>query len=55
MAAGLVSLSLAVVLVLVLVASVNPQEVVTGPVKIYDTVYEKVDPGPPFTEAPRSV
>jgi hypothetical protein len=55
MAAGLVSLSLAVILVLVLVASVNPQEVVTGPLKIYDTVYEKVDPGPPFTEAPRSV
>jgi hypothetical protein len=41
MAAGLVSLSLAVILVLVLVASVNPQEVVTGPVKIYDTVLRK--------------
>ncbi|MCX7762405.1 MAG: DUF4091 domain-containing protein [Candidatus Kryptonium sp.] len=30
------------------------QETVTGPVKIYDTVYESVDPGPPFTEAPRT-
>ncbi|MEZ8219537.1 Carbohydrate family 9 binding domain-like [Candidatus Fervidibacteria bacterium JGI MDM2 SSWTFF-3-K9] len=47
--------SLAAILVLILMAGVNPQEEVTGPVKIYDTVYEQVDPGPPFTEAPRTV
>jgi hypothetical protein len=47
--------SLAAILVLTLMAGVNPQEEVTGPVKIYDTVYEQVDPGPPFTEAPRTV
>ncbi len=29
------------------------QEVVRGPVTIYDTVYERVDEGPPFVEAPR--
>ncbi|MGB9876942.1 MAG: sugar-binding protein [bacterium] len=28
---------------------------VSGPVKIYDTVYDKVDPGPPFQEAPRQL
>jgi hypothetical protein len=55
MSAGLVLFVLAAISVLALVASVNPQEVVTGPVKIYDTVYDKVDPGPPFTEAPRTV
>lgn len=30
------------------------QETVTGPVQIYDTVYERVDPGLPFNEAPRA-
>lgn len=25
-----------------------------APVTVYDTVYERVDPGAPFTEAPRS-
>ena len=30
-------------------------EEVKGPVEIYDMVYEKVDPGPPFQEAPRQV
>jgi len=29
------------------------QETMQGPVTIYDTVYEHVDPGTPFTEAPR--
>jgi len=30
-------------------------EEVRGPVEIYGTVYESVDPGPPFHEAPRQV
>ena len=49
------SLCFVAVSVLALVAGVNPQEEAMGPVKIYDTVYERVDPGPPFTEAPRTV
>ena len=52
MAVRLISLGLGAILVLV--GSVDPQEVVTGPVKIYDTIYHKVDPCPPFTEAPRT-
>lgn len=35
------------------VLSLQAQETVQGPVTIYDTVYERVDPGAPFTEAPR--
>ncbi|MGC8785472.1 MAG: sugar-binding protein [Armatimonadota bacterium] len=31
----------------------SAQQNVTGPVTIYDTTYERVDAGPPFTEAPR--
>ncbi len=31
----------------------SAQQTVTGPVTIYDTTYERVDPGLPFTEAPR--
>lgn len=30
-------------------------EEVKGPVEIFGTVYEKVDPGPPFKEAPRQI
>ncbi|MFN3421519.1 MAG: hypothetical protein ACK40X_07340, partial [Armatimonadota bacterium] len=37
----------------VFASAISAQETVTGPVQIYDTVYEHVDPGPPFTEAPR--
>ncbi len=29
------------------------QETISGPVTIYNTTYEHVDPGPPFAEAPR--
>lgn len=30
-------------------------EEVQGPLKIHDTIYESVDPGPPFEEAPRQL
>ncbi|MCS7223728.1 MAG: DUF4091 domain-containing protein [Armatimonadetes bacterium] len=42
-------------LMLLIVAGVWAQETVTGPVRIYDTVYDRVDPGSPFTELPRTV
>ena len=41
-------------LVLMANSAAMAQETVAGPVRIYDTVYERVDPGPPFTEAPRT-
>lgn len=37
------------------VASSSAQQTVTDGVRIYDTVYEKVDPGTPFAEAPRTL
>ena len=40
--------------VFIFASALYAQETVTGPVQIYDTVYEHVDPGPPFTEAPRA-
>jgi hypothetical protein len=46
---------LAAVSVFTLMSDVGAQEAVTGPVRIYEAVYERVDPGPPFTEAPRTV
>ncbi len=41
------------VLFAVAILPLQAQQTVQGPVTIYDTVYERVDPGEPFTEAPR--
>ncbi|MCS6829121.1 MAG: sugar-binding protein [Armatimonadota bacterium] len=40
-------------LLIVCARSLYAQQTVQGPVTIYGTVYERVDPGAPFTEAPR--
>ena len=37
---------LAAVSVFTLMSDVGAQEAVTGPVRIYEAVYERVDPGP---------
>ena len=44
-----------VLLAFLLIALPLLGEEVKGPVEIFGTVYEKVDPGPPFQEAPRQI
>lgn len=41
------------VLFAVALLPLQAQQTVQGPITIYDTLYERVDPGAPFTEAPR--
>jgi len=45
----------AVSAILVATAALFAQEEVRGPVTIYDTTYERIDPGAPFQEAPRQL